>query len=60
MENYEKDYNILREHVPLLPKYDKKYRMNKSKCRHFQYTYQIKELVYEAFKDDFIKLGYEK
>lgn len=65
LENYEEDYNKLRELVPLLPPFDSRYHLNSTKDRQSipvdqYYNDETRELVYEFYKDDFIKLGYEK
>ena len=65
LENYEEDYNKLRELAPLLPPFDGRYRLNGTKQRQSvpvdqHYNHKTRDLVYEFYKDDFIKLGYEK
>jgi len=64
LENLKEDYEKLRSLNPLLPKFDERYHLKKSKREfsHYEeyYDEETKEAIYDTFKEDFINFGYEK
>ena len=65
LESLEEDYNKLKSINPLLPCYNKNYKINTSgdstQTNYDDYYIdETRELTYEFFKQDFINFGYEK